>query len=188
MWGVEWWWMDSPDFRPWILEFQGLTSLDFTGSFRPWKVNFRAWDSAIPSTTNPCPTFCPQFYSSRPVFTWNGYETIKLRQVIIREPLDQFAAYLFGFLTTENQHLQIYARRSDTRTRLCHNPQEVIFEDPMKRHSWKDSISLVSLKDLRRGESKSNLLHVFESIFWGPFPLKLGKNHKFGQNVDYKLV
>ena len=26
-WGMEWWWMDSPTFRPWILEFQGLKCL-----------------------------------------------------------------------------------------------------------------------------------------------------------------
>ena len=67
---MEWWWMDSPNFRPWIWNFRAWNFLgillllissktrDFTGNFRPWKVNFRAWNLANPSMTIPYPTFC----------------------------------------------------------------------------------------------------------------------------------
>ena len=40
------------------------------------------------------------------------------------------------------------SRTSDNRTLFCQNPQELTFEEPVKRYSWRDSltISLVSLK------------------------------------------
>ena len=39
------------------------------------------------------------------------------------------------------------SRRSDNRTLFCQNPQEVAFEEPVKRYSWRDTltVSLVSL-------------------------------------------
>ena len=40
------------------------------------------------------------------------------------------------------------SRRSDNRTLFCQKPQEVTFEGPVKRYSWRDTltVSLVSLK------------------------------------------
>ena len=50
------------NFRGW--NFWGIllptnNTRDFTGNIRPWKVDFRSWNLAIPSTTIPYPTFCP---------------------------------------------------------------------------------------------------------------------------------
>ena len=69
MCGMEWCCMDSPDFRPWILELQGLEFQRHSGSnqqnkgfywkFQALKINLKAWDLAIPYTTNPRPTFSP---------------------------------------------------------------------------------------------------------------------------------
>ena len=44
------------------------------------------------------------------------------------------------------------SRRSYNRTLLCENPQEVTFEEPVKRYSWRDTltVSLVSLRVSRR--------------------------------------
>ena len=44
------------------------------------------------------------------------------------------------------------SRRSDNRTLFCQIPQEVPFEEPAKRYSWRDTltVSLVSLMDSRR--------------------------------------
>ena len=41
------------------------------------------------------------------------------------------------------------SRRSDNRTLFCQTPQEVPFEEPVKRYSWRDTltVSLVSLKE-----------------------------------------
>ena len=41
------------------------------------------------------------------------------------------------------------SRRSHNRTLFCQNPQEVPFEEPMKRYSWRDTlpVSLVSLNN-----------------------------------------
>ena len=33
------------------------------------------------------------------------------------------------------------SRRSDNRTLFCQNPQEVTFEEPVKRHSWRDTLT-----------------------------------------------
>ena len=65
-WGMEWWWMDLPNFRPWILEFQGLKFLRDCPSNQQkkgfdWK--FQALKSTFQGLkfgdSIPYPTFCP---------------------------------------------------------------------------------------------------------------------------------
>ena len=48
------------------------------------------------------------------------------------------------------------SRRSDSRPLLCQNPQEITFEEPVKRYSWRDTltVSLVSLNYSGTGNSQ----------------------------------
>ena len=48
--------------------------------------------------------------------------------------------------------VKLPSRRSDNRTLFCQNPEEVAFEEPAKRYSWRDTltVSLVSLTKISK--------------------------------------
>ena len=80
--------------------------------------------------------------------------------------------------------LQIYSRRSDNHTLFYQSPQEVTFEEPLKRHSWKDSkpytltVSLVSLNIVRPQGFTTSLLFAtaFSCLSIGACPVVLQKH------------